>query len=91
MEAAMSAIVLAVCLLLALRLVAGEHRRRRTDRWIGSVVAAALARVRRAIRWRSLRNHSAREAEAVIRRARGGRWDGNVYRARSFRRPRKRH
>lgn len=84
-------LTLAVCVLLGLRLAIGRSRRLRLDGWLrrrGSSLRTGLLRLRA---WRQLRRSSAEGAETAIRRARGGHWDGNVYRPHRFRRPRKPH
>ena len=90
-ETFFAGLTLAVCLLLALRLAIGRSRRLRLDGWVRRR-SGALRRGRpRLVARRKLRRSSAEAADAAIRRARGGRWDGNVYRPHSFRRPRKPH
>jgi len=85
----LAAIALAVCVVLLVRLAVGARWRARGD--------AALRRVLRAIRGMALsvrhRREAARAAEEAIKRARdhGGEWDGNVYKPKSFRKPRKLH
>ena len=90
-ETFFAGLTLAVCLLLALRLLIGPRRRWQLDAWLRGQTAAARRRLAEAARWRSARKASAKAAEEAIRRARGGKWDGNVYRPRTFRRPRKPH
>ena len=78
---------LALCAALFVRLLIGERRRYRLD--------AALRRAGRALRhialaawhWRARRKASKRVAEEAIRRAKGGTWEGNLYKPRSFRKP----
>jgi 20S proteasome alpha/beta subunit len=41
--------------------------------------------------WRTSRKDAARLADEAIRRAKDGDWEGNVYKPKSFRRPRKPH
>ena len=80
-------ITLALCAALFVRLLIGERRRYRLD--------SALRRAWRALRhhalaawhWRARREASKRAAEEAIRRAKGGTWEGNVYKPRSFRKP----
>ena len=80
-------ITLALCAALFVRLLIGERRRSRLD--------AVLRRAARALRhrllamwyWRARREASKRAAEEAIRRAKGGTWEGNVYKPRSFRKP----
>ncbi|HKX42668.1 MAG TPA: hypothetical protein VJO99_16045 [Burkholderiaceae bacterium] len=95
-EKLFAGVVLAVCIVLMLRLLIGARRRGRFDAavrrsWLGS---------RRFLdtlwHWRSRRREAQRAADAAIRRARGheaadGEWEGNVYKPKSFRKPRKLH
>lgn len=91
-ERALAVTVAVVCAVLLLRLCLGDRRRERID-------AAAVRFVRRCRRaaaslwhWRSRRRRAARLAEDAIHRARGKVVrDGNVYKPKSFRRPRKPH
>jgi hypothetical protein len=92
-ERVFAALALVACALLLLRLAIGARRRARVDAAVRRMVRSvrrAGAGLRTALR--SVRHHreAAREAEAVIERARkrsGGEWDGNVYRPKSFRKP----
>jgi hypothetical protein len=99
-EALFAGVVLAVCAVLMLRLLLGAKRRARFD----AAVRRAWSRWRSfadaAWHWRSRRREAERAAEAAIRRARGreasgngadGEWEGNVYKPKSFRKPRKLH
>jgi hypothetical protein len=96
LERVFAVIALAVCLLLLVRLAIGTRRRYRLD--------AALRRAAHALqrpaaawrRWRAARRaaqsaaQAARIADEAIRRARErGAWDGNVYRPKSLRKPRR--
>ncbi len=90
-ETILAGLTLAVCGVLAVRLLIGERRRWRFDAWLRKRGANLQRLVRKALQWRSTRRTSAEAADAAIRRARGGQWDGNVYRPRSFRGPRKPH
>lgn len=89
---------LVACALLFARLLLGERRRRRLDGSLARALAAGRRRLRSAWRWRRVRRAAAREAAEAIRRARerradddGGEWDGNVFKAKSLRGPRKPH
>jgi len=91
-EQLLAALVAVACALLLLRLAVGPVRRARID--------AALQRRWRTLRglWFALRHRrqvrkvAEREAHEAIERARrAGEWDGNVYRPKSFRRPKKPH
>jgi hypothetical protein len=81
----MAAVALAVCVVMLVRLAVGARWRARGD--------AALQRAWRAVRGMALsvrhRREAARAAEEAIKRARerGGEWDGNVYKPKSFRKP----
>lgn len=91
-EKSFAGIVLAICIVMLLRMVIGERWRHRID---GTALRLWYAVRHRALalwRWWPSRRKAARAAEEAIRRARGdGHWDGNVYRPKSFKRPRKPH
>jgi len=81
-----AAAVLVVCGLLLVRLVIGARRRHAYDAfwrrlWIGTRV-----QVQRWWRWPAARRRARRDADAAIRRASRGEWDGNVYKPKSFKR-----
>ncbi|AKJ31544.1 hypothetical protein [Caldimonas brevitalea] len=85
--------VLAVCVVLLVRLMLGAARRARFDAAVRSGADAGrrwLRSLRRPGERRRSRAEAERIAEEAIRRARGE-WDGNVYRPKSFKRPRKPH
>jgi hypothetical protein len=95
-EILLAGLVLLVCAALLLRLLLPAPRRARFDAfWVRS------ARSLRALWQRSVtapgrRRAAEREAREVIERVRrtppdGGDWDGNVYRPKSFKRPKKPH
>ena len=87
LEKLFPAIVVAACLVLLLRLVLGERRRHRFDRAIARWSRTASARIQGLFTWNASRRRARRAAEEAIRRARkGGEWDGNVYRPKSFNR-----
>jgi hypothetical protein len=89
-EKIFAAVVLAVCGLLLVRLVIGARRRHAYDAfwrrlWIGTRV-----QVQRWWHWPAARRRARRDADAAIRRASRGEWDGNVYKPDSFKRDRNR-
>jgi hypothetical protein len=87
--------VIAVCVLLFARLWLSPRLRAKVD----SAARRSFWRVRHDVvhawRWPASRRKAARIADAAIRRAResriDGTWDGNVYKPKSFKRPRKPH
>lgn len=89
--------VVVVCLALLGHQFLGASRRHRLDTWLARTSRRIEHRLQTAWRWRSTRQFARRETEAAIRRAReqasedAGEWDGNVYRPKSFRKPRKLH
>lgn len=91
-EKSFAAIVLAVCVVMLLRMVIGERRRHRMDTVALRLWVGCRRTVLRAWNWWPSRRQAAKVADEAIRRARSeGEWDGNVYRPRSFRKPRKPH
>lgn len=94
---------LATCIALALHMALPWRARARVDALLARLGAWARAQIDRATGWRRRQRQTraaALEAERVIRRAResaqqGGRmdgeWDGNVYRPKSFDKPKKPH
>jgi hypothetical protein len=87
-EKLFAAVALAVCIVLMVRLLLGVRLRLRFD----AAARRSWQRVKgwtlTAYHWRSSRKDAARVAEEAIRRAReGGRWEGNVYKPKSFKRP----
>jgi hypothetical protein len=90
-ERMLASLALAACLVAMLRLVLKERQRQRLD----ALFRSAWQPVRRAAL--KLRRRPApppdpaRLTEEVIRRAREGHWEGNVYKPRAFRRPKKPH
>jgi hypothetical protein len=94
---------LAICVALALHMALPYRARARVDAAVARLGAWLQAQVDRATGWRRRQRQTraaALEAERVIRRAResaqqGGRadgeWDGNVYRPKSFEKPKKPH
>ncbi|HEY9025739.1 MAG TPA: hypothetical protein VIO33_04540 [Burkholderiaceae bacterium] len=104
-EKLLAGVVLAVCAVLMLRLLIGARRRARFDAAWRRAWARSRWWLSSAWHWRSRRREAQRAADAVIRRARGdtgpgkdgsddrtdGEWEGNVYKPKSFRKPRKLH
>jgi hypothetical protein len=83
-----------VCVLMLARLFMGERLRGRVDRTAVQAWRSLRRRVLKLVRWRSSRKAAAQATEEVIRRARtkaSGKWEGNVYKPDSFKRPRKPH
>jgi hypothetical protein len=92
MEKFSAALLLAICLVMLLRLVMGERRRRGFDAWALRTWGALRAMSLQVWRWRSNRRKAQQVAQEAIRRASADvRRDGNVYRPDSFRGPRKPH
>ena len=89
-EKIFAAIVVAGCLVMLLRLGLGARRRHRFDSAITRWSRRTAARLESIFTWNSQRRRARRVADAAIRRARdgastrGGEWDGNVYRPKSF-------
>jgi hypothetical protein len=92
----LAGIGIVLCVLLLVRLGLGPRRQARVD----AVAKRLFGRMKRAgvqgWRWPGSRRKAARMAEEAIRRARerrsgDGQWDGNVYKPKSFKRPRKPH
>ncbi len=91
-EQILAGIVVAVCVVMLVRLCLGARLRYRFD----AAARRAWFSVRRtALRlryWRSSRKNAERVAEEAIRRARGGvKREGNVYKPKSFKGPKKPH
>ena len=82
----------AVCAVLLVRLCLGARRRFRFDAALRRAGCGCRRFALRAWRWRASRHRAARVADEAIQRARRGvERDGNVYKPKSFRRPRKPH
>lgn len=91
-EQILAGLVLAVCAVLLVRLVLGEPRRRRFDANLRRLWLALKRRTLHAWHWRERKRLAEQAAADAIERARrAGEWDGNVYKAKSFRQPRKPH
>ena len=84
--------VLAACVLLLLRLAVGARRRQRFDAALRRAWGSLRRHVVTLWNWRSTQRNAERVAAETIRRARGAvERDGNVYKPKSFRGPRKPH
>ena len=101
-EKLFAGLVLALCLVLMLRLVLGARRRDRFDAAARRAWGNSQQFLSSAYHWRNHRREAERKADEVIRRAQGrsansespegdGEWEGNVYKPKSFRKPRKLH
>lgn len=91
-EKACAAAIGLVCIVLLARQFMGAPRRARLDRAVLGATRATRRTMVRLYRWPAVRRAARREAEAAIRRARGvGEWDGNVFRTKLPRKPRKLH
>ncbi len=91
-EQMLAGLVVAVCAVLLVRLCVGERLRLRFDMAVRRGWVACRRFALRVWHWRSARRHAARVAEEAIERARRGvERDGNVYKPKSFRGPRKPH
>lgn len=93
-ESILAGLVLAVCLVLAVRLLLGPREQRRFDAWMRETWARLVAGAQRLRHWRSDREAAKKAAaEAIERAARraNGQWDGNVHRSDSFKGPKKPH
>lgn len=95
---------LAICMALALHMALPYRARARVDAAVARLSGWVREQFSRVTRWRRQQRQTraaALEAERVIRRAResaqhskardGGEWDGNVYRPKSFDKPKKPH
>lgn len=92
-EKLLAAVVVVGCVVLLMRQFMGAPRRYRLDTAVRRSARFFRATGLALYRWPAARRAARLEAEAAIRRARGddGTWDGNVYRPKSFRKPRKLH
>ena len=91
-EKLLAGLTLVVCVVLLVRLCLGQRRQQRFDAAVRRAAHACRRAALSVWHWRSSRKVAARVAEEAIKRARrGGEWDGNVYKPKSFRRPRKPH
>ncbi len=99
----LAALGLAVCIALAVHMALPYRAQARVDTALARLVGWLQAQLDRATGWRRRQRATraaALEAERVIRRAResaqgdarlDGEWDGNVYRPKSFEKPKKPH
>ncbi|HEX3141228.1 MAG TPA: hypothetical protein VHQ87_14300 [Rhizobacter sp.] len=81
--------ILVVCIALMARLLAGPRRRLAIDAWARRVTYRLRGTWLHLYHWRSSRQTAKQVADEAIRRAREdkGRWEGNVYKPKSFKRP----
>ncbi len=86
-ENVLAGAVLAVCLVMLLRLALGSARRSRFDRFFRALWAGLRARSIALWRWPRSRRKAQQLADDAIRRAREGRWEGNVYTPDQFKKP----
>ena len=102
LHTALAVLGLATCIVLAIHMALPWHWRSRADAAMSRLGTWLQAQFDRAAGWRRRQRQTraaALEAERVIRRARDsaqntrvdGEWDGNVYRPKSFEKPRKPH
>ena len=98
----LAVIGLVVCIALAVHMALPYRLRARADAAVARLVGGLRAQFDRAAGWRRRQRQTraaALEAERVIRRAQesaqngrlDGEWDGNVYRPKSFEKPKKPH
>lgn len=86
------AVVALICIVLLVRLCLGSKRQQRFDAVMLRLWFKLRWTTMRLARWPAQRRAASRAAEAAIQRARGTvDREGNVYRPKSFRRPRKPH
>jgi hypothetical protein len=93
LEKVFAGVMVLACVALLARQFIGERRRLRLDATLRRATRSVTGVFLRLYRWPAARRAAHREAEAAIRRARGEpvARDGNVYRPKSFRKPRKLH
>jgi hypothetical protein len=88
----LASIGLAVCVVMLVRLCLGTRRQQRFDAAVRRAAHACQRGALRVWHWPRSRRAAKRAAEEAIRRAQDGvQRDGNIYRPRSFRDPRKPH
>jgi len=92
-ETLLAGLGLALCVLMLARQLLPLPRRARLDLWLRHAWWELQQWVRGLRHGRRSKRTAQREAEEAIRRAREGQgeWDGNVYRPKSFKRPKKPH
>lgn len=102
LHTALAVLGLATCIVLAIHMALPWRWRSRVDTQVRRLGAWCRAQVDGLVGWRRRQRQTraaALEAERVIRRAResalntrvDGEWDGNVYRPKSFEKPKKPH
>jgi hypothetical protein len=91
LEKLLAALVLGACAVALLRMALAPRRRERLDAWAMRGWRRCRNLFRRPLAKPLTPQDAARVADEAIRRAREGRWDGNVFRPRSFKRPKKPH
>jgi hypothetical protein len=106
LQTLLAATGLAVCIALAVHMALPYRLRARVDAGVAALVSWAQWQIARLTGWRRRQRQTraaAMETERVIRRAResalhdardsrnDGEWDGNVYRPKSFDKPKKPH
>jgi hypothetical protein len=87
MEAFFASLVLVTCVVLLARLALGPARRQRFDRFFVRLWNMLRAGAIALWRWPRSRRQAQQLADDAIRRAREGRWDGNVYTPDQFKKP----
>ena len=91
-ETLLAGLAVAVCAVLLVRLCLGVRLRVRFDAAMRRAWVACRLAALRIWHWRASRRRAARAADEAIERARRGvERDGNVYKPKSFRGPRKPH
>lgn len=95
MEKILASLGLVVCVALLVHMALGARRRQAVDARVARLLQGLRHTAHRLWHWRSSREAARRAADDAIQRARQGRasgeWDGNVYRPRSFKGPKKPH
>jgi ABC-type transport system involved in cytochrome bd biosynthesis fused ATPase/permease subunit len=84
-------LVLALCIALLVRLCLSPARQRRVDAAARQAWWTIRQRTLGALRWNASRKKARAATDEALRRAREGEWQGNVYKPKSFRKPRKPH
>ncbi|RZL38609.1 MAG: hypothetical protein EOP35_05365 [Rubrivivax sp.] len=102
LQTVLATIGLAICIAMALHMVMPRRAQARVDAMLDGIGTWMRAQIDRATGWRRRQRQTraaALEAERAILRARQsssrdrpeGEWDGNVYRPKSFDKPKKPH
>ena len=86
-EKVFAALVVAVCAVMLLRLALGPARQQRFDRFFVRAWNTLRAWAIALWRWPRSRKAAQQLADDAIRRAREGRWEGNVYTPEQFKKP----